>query len=120
MGVVHADSGIAYDANAAVDGAMRYASANASLGAEDVRKLVKAVKMIADPDMEEYLLRMTEKCCEHVFNVLTLITSIDESNADEGLKLIAVVRELFVMGMIVSTNAPLIAGSASAACITAA
>ena len=58
MGVVHVDTGIAYDVNAAVDGAMRYASANSSLGAEDVRKLVKAVKMIADPDMEEYLLRM--------------------------------------------------------------
>lgn len=56
MGATYAATGVSYDAHAAVDGALRYAAVDSNIGAELVRKLVKTVKMIADPDMEEYLL----------------------------------------------------------------
>ena len=55
MGIMYAETGVAYDAHAAKDGAQRYAAVDSNIGAE----LVKAVKMIADPDMEEYLARTT-------------------------------------------------------------
>ena len=96
MGITYAETGITYDAHAAVDGALRYAAVDSNIGATVVRKLVKTVKMLADPDMEEYLPRMTETFCEHMFDVCQIIKSIKESEAEEGLKLIAVVRDLFV------------------------
>ena len=60
MGVVYAETGIAYDMNAATDNALRYESVESNLGTKNVRMLVKTLKMLADPDMEEYLAQMTK------------------------------------------------------------
>jgi hypothetical protein len=108
MGATYAATGVSYDAHAAVDGALRYAAVDSNIGAELVRKLVKTVKMIADPDMEEYLARSTQKFCEHMFNLCELIKGIGEDGAMAGLKLIAVVRGLLFMGMVVSVDCPVV------------
>ena len=102
------DMGFAYDSNAAIDGAKRYAAEISNVGAELVRKLVKTVQMLSDPDMEEYLAQTTQKFCEHMFNMCELVKGIGEDGAMVGLKLIAVVRGLFLMGMVVSADCPVV------------
>ena len=50
--------------------------------------------------MEEHLARTTEKLCEHMFNICELIKGVQQSNAMEGLELIAAVRGLFLMSFL--------------------
>ena len=107
-GDVYSATGVSYDAHAALDGALRYAAVDSNIGAESVRKLVKTVQMLADPDMEEYLAQTTRKFCEHMFNMCELVKGIGEDDAMVGLKLIAVVRGLFLMGMVVSADCPVV------------
>ena len=108
MGIAYAATVVSYDAQAALDGALRYAAVDSNIGAESVRKLVKTVQMLADPDMEEYLAQTTRKFCEHMFNMCELVKGIGEDDAMVGLKLIAVVRGLFLMGMVVSADCPVV------------
>ena len=108
MGIAYAATGVSYDAQAALHGALRYAAVDLNIGAESVRKLVKTVQMLADPDMEEYLAQTTRKFCEHMFNMCELVKGIGEDDAMVGLKLIAVVRGLFLMGMVVSADCPVV------------
>ena len=49
-GDVYSATGVSYDAHAALDGALRYAAVDSNIGAESVRKVVKTVKMLADPE----------------------------------------------------------------------
>ena len=88
MGITYAETGVAYDVHAAMDGALRYSEVDSNVGADLVRKLVKTVKMSEDPDMEEYLARTTEKFCEHMFSVCELIKGIGEGDAMVGYKIV--------------------------------
>jgi hypothetical protein len=88
-----------HEANVAMDNATRYASDDSKIGAVDVRKLATCVWMLADPDMEDHLARMTEKLCEHVYDLSELIKGIERSNAMQGLHLIAVTPGLFVTSL---------------------
>lgn len=78
-----------YETHAAIDNASRYASNTSNIGVDEVRKLAKTAKMLGDPDMEDHLARMTEKFCEHMFNVCELIKAVKANRATQGLQLIA-------------------------------
>ena len=56
--------------------------------------------------MEDHLARSTEKFCEHMFAICTLIKSTDKSTALQGLQLISAVRGVFVMGLAVGMDCP--------------
>jgi hypothetical protein len=87
------------DANAAMDNATPYASDVSKIGAVDVRRLAKCVWMLADPDMEDHLARMTEKFCEHVYDLSELIKGIGRSNTMQGLHRITVTQGLGVKSL---------------------
>jgi hypothetical protein len=95
-----------YETHAAIDNASRNASNTSNIGVDEVRKLAKTAKMLGDPDMEDHLARMTEKFCEHMLNVCELIKAVKANRATQGLQLIAVVRDLFSIGLIVSKDCP--------------
>ena len=98
-----------YDVATAISLAQSYGALDSNPGATQMRKLVKIVKMMCDPDMEDHLDRASRNFCKIMFDLCQLIKGIKDDDADaamRGLNLIAAVRSLFLMGIMVSMDCP--------------
>ena len=89
-------TGITYDTAASISAAKNYAMNDSNVGADKLRKLIKTVEMMADPDMEEHLAKATNVFCELMFDMCSLIRRITHGDdALNGLRLIEALKGLF-------------------------
>jgi hypothetical protein len=68
-------TGITYDTTASISAAKNYAMNDSNVGADKLRKLIKTVEMMADPDMEEHLAKATNMFCELMFDICYMYTA---------------------------------------------
>ena len=102
-------TGITYDTAASISAAKNYAMNDSNVGADKLRKLIKTVEMMADPDMEEHLAKATNMFCELMFDMCSLIRRITHGDdALNGLRLIEALKGLFTMGLLVPVGCPVI------------
>jgi hypothetical protein len=81
------------DEDNAIRSAKAYAADSLNTGAHDLRKLVKTVEMMRDPDMGDHLGRALKNFCELMFDICLLVRGITEADdAINGLRLIEAVK----------------------------